>query len=95
MVVGIGHAERWFAKDGVEIFVDDAGFDDDPAVMDQGRDNPIGIKCHIFGLEMFILAEINRVVDPFEIFLGERQPHLLRANGSTNMIELEQNLSSG
>jgi hypothetical protein len=67
---------------------DDSRLDHDIAVVNQGRNDGIGIELHVVGLEL-IPAQREQAPVPIDALLGEREPRFDGAYRSLAMIKDE------
>src|SRR3990172_280037 len=73
---------------GGEGMHDDGGFDDDVAVMDEGRHHAVRVELEIGGVEL-IAVQGHQVAFPFQPLFRQSQPRLLGADRCSPMIEFD------
>ena len=88
-IVRVGGTQRHFREDVVEIFQDDAGLDEDAAIMFEGRHHAIWIELDIPGLQIFALFQRRHdAAFPFQTLFGKADAHPLRAGRAPTVIKL-------
>ena len=68
-------AQRLFGESLVQIFVDDCRFEQNIAIVNQGRYHGIGIDLQIFGLELIAGMKIDHMALEGQSFFGKNDAY--------------------
>jgi hypothetical protein len=75
-----------------EVFVDDGGFDDDVAVIDERGYDRVGIEFDVCRGLLIACAEIEAMACPWQGFFAECKAHLLCTNRHVVGVELDHGI---
>src|ERR1700716_1521642 len=95
VAVGIQRRQRRIWIGLVEIFENDVRFRDDLLAIDEGRHHGAAVEFEVPGLLVLRRAQHEVAAFPIELFLGEAQPHLLRAERHVVVIERQHRFLPG
>jgi len=84
--------ERCLRKHFIEIIKDHRRFYNRLSVMDQCRHNGVGVELHVGRVEL-ITAQGHQMFLVRELLFGERNSHLLGANGIDAVVQFEHGRS--
>ena len=84
-----GWAERFFRKHVFDIFGDDEGIVDRPAVMHQRRHHTVGVELQIVRVEVFIVPQLDIPARIGKFLFPQAKAHLFRTGRQPAVIKLQ------
>ena len=88
----VAGAQRRFRIRLVEILVDEGALDVGVSVVDQGRDDVIGVQLYVFRIVLLSADQVDQMGRVVEALCIEDEADLLGAGGSGVVVELEHRL---